>query len=471
MPRWLIALACVADRRQWRRRGPRPGSRREHRPQAGQRTSQAREQVLERLTGAPFALDSAGAQKQRRHGADRAAGLAGSPARPRPGRTGGWPAAPTPPARDWRDDPGPVAARRPGRRRGWTRWARRSRSRSAPISCAPALAGSWPRCPAAGAWSAAWPTPVTLTGSPGCGQLCDRDAHLPAAAAGTRCIVPRSILGAKGGLLAEVTVGDVLELLDVEFASCHRSPMGTAAAFYRLLPPAGIFGPDAPTRCGSCAAPVQRTPAELIDRYDLACRPVRDLLVDYLCERAPALDYSSLRSLAADLGARSGKTSNATIPASTACTCTRGRRRVEAAAAHQAADRHHHWREDGRHRRPDRLPPVPDPGSGVLPGPGPVGPRGPRPLGTVGGALPHRRGGDQPAQGRPASQVTHGRPHPPTAARPARPGAHRRRAAQARRRAPAGRPPNPARGSLHCRRTDADPLRHHAHGRRGSLGR
>ena len=46
----------------------------------------------------------------------------------------------------------------------------------------------------------------------------------------------------------------------------------------------------------------QRTPAELIDRFELACRPVRDLLVDYLSERQATLDYSSLRALAADLG-------------------------------------------------------------------------------------------------------------------------------------------------------------------------
>ena len=43
----------------------------------------------------------------------------------------------------------------------------------------------------------------------------------------------------------------------------------------------------------------QRTPGELIDRYDLAGPPVRDLLVDYLKERQPALDYSSLRKLSA----------------------------------------------------------------------------------------------------------------------------------------------------------------------------
>ena len=40
----------------------------------------------------------------------------------------------------------------------------------------------------------------------------------------------------------------------------------------------------------------------MIDRYHLACRPVRDLLVDYLCERQPALDYSTLQQLGYELG-------------------------------------------------------------------------------------------------------------------------------------------------------------------------
>lgn len=120
-------------------------------------------------------------------------------------------------------------------------------------------------------------------------------------------------------MLAEITVGDVAELLDVE-NGCHR-PMGNATAFYRTLNQLGIFEADAPARLGELRSACQRTPAELIDRFDLACRPVRDLLVDYLCERQPALDYSSLRALASDWATCSGRTCNATIPASTACTC------------------------------------------------------------------------------------------------------------------------------------------------------
>jgi integrase len=45
----------------------------------------------------------------------------------------------------------------------------------------------------------------------------------------------------------------------------------------------------------------QPSAAELVDRYRLRSRPVRDLLVRYLSERAPALDYSSLRQTASCL--------------------------------------------------------------------------------------------------------------------------------------------------------------------------
>ncbi|HUL26111.1 MAG TPA: hypothetical protein VLW44_10130, partial [Streptosporangiaceae bacterium] len=42
----------------------------------------------------------------------------------------------------------------------------------------------------------------------------------------------------------------------------------------------------------------QLTVAELVDRYPLACRPIRDILVCYLTERSAVLDYSSLSNQA-----------------------------------------------------------------------------------------------------------------------------------------------------------------------------
>jgi len=48
----------------------------------------------------------------------------------------------------------------------------------------------------------------------------------------------------------------------------------------------------------------QQSVEQLVDRYDLACRPVRDLLVDYLRERQPGIDYTTLNQLAGTLGLR-----------------------------------------------------------------------------------------------------------------------------------------------------------------------
>ena len=65
---------------------------------------------------------------------------------------------------------------------------------------------------------------------------------------------------------------------------------------------AGAFGAHTPASLAQLLTIGQRSPAELIDRYQLTCRPVRDLLVDYLQERQPALDHRSLDALAQQLG-------------------------------------------------------------------------------------------------------------------------------------------------------------------------
>jgi integrase len=45
----------------------------------------------------------------------------------------------------------------------------------------------------------------------------------------------------------------------------------------------------------------QRTTAELVDNYGIRCRPVRDVLVRYLDERRPSLDYKTLAGFAGEL--------------------------------------------------------------------------------------------------------------------------------------------------------------------------
>ena len=108
------------------------------------------------------------------------------------------------------------------------------------------------------------------------------------------------IMAAKGGTLAEISAGDFLELLDAEREARGRT-RDYSAVSWRLLHQAGAFGPRSPESLAQLLTVGQRSPAELVDRYELACRPVRDLIVDYLQERQPALDYRSLDTLAQQL--------------------------------------------------------------------------------------------------------------------------------------------------------------------------
>ena len=109
------------------------------------------------------------------------------------------------------------------------------------------------------------------------------------------------IVAAKGGEVAGIQVGDLLELLDTE-AEMLGAVRANAAACYRVLRQMGIFGPAAPMRLRELRTAGQRTPEQMIDRHNLACRPIRDLLVAYLKERQPAIDYASLEQLAHRLG-------------------------------------------------------------------------------------------------------------------------------------------------------------------------
>ncbi|MGH9122637.1 MAG: site-specific integrase, partial [Acidimicrobiales bacterium] len=109
-----------------------------------------------------------------------------------------------------------------------------------------------------------------------------------------------TVVAAKGGTVAEITVGDCLELLriteDVQVGTDATSPY-----FYQLLRSAGMLA-DGPPATRALRTQGQLSCAALIDRYGLECRPVRDLLVDYLAERRPALDYASLHKLSYTLG-------------------------------------------------------------------------------------------------------------------------------------------------------------------------
>ncbi|MGW6602500.1 tyrosine-type recombinase/integrase [Streptomyces sp. NPDC055036] len=112
-----------------------------------------------------------------------------------------------------------------------------------------------------------------------------------------------TMMAAKGGTVRDITVGDCLELADLLPSIGGRST-DTSVYFYQLLHATGGF-PEAalPTvRIFNPKNQGQISVEQMIDRYDIACRPMRDLLVDYLRERSPSLDYTSLRALAFGLG-------------------------------------------------------------------------------------------------------------------------------------------------------------------------
>jgi len=109
-----------------------------------------------------------------------------------------------------------------------------------------------------------------------------------------------TILAAKGGLIRDITVGDCLELLRIA-DDLHDYAGATSPYFYQLLRAAGVFDGAAPT-ARALKTRGQLGCEQLIDRYGIECRPVRDLLVEYLRERQPAVDYATLHKLSYVLG-------------------------------------------------------------------------------------------------------------------------------------------------------------------------
>lgn len=109
-----------------------------------------------------------------------------------------------------------------------------------------------------------------------------------------------TIILAKGGKVADITVGDCLELRGIETEIMAAG--GGRSLFYLWLKELEVFPPDAPATLRDFKRRAgQVSVEELVDRYRLQCRPVRDLIVEYLTERQPALDYTSLEGLSRNL--------------------------------------------------------------------------------------------------------------------------------------------------------------------------
>jgi integrase len=113
-----------------------------------------------------------------------------------------------------------------------------------------------------------------------------------------------TLLACKGGVISDITVGDCVELADTQ-RLVHARGGQKKVDFYLRLHALGIFPADAPATIRAFGmAQGQLTIGELVDRYRLQCKPIRDLIVDYLRERQPALDYASLDAVSSSLAGR-----------------------------------------------------------------------------------------------------------------------------------------------------------------------
>jgi len=91
-----------------------------------------------------------------------------------------------------------------------------------------------------------------------------------------------TILACKGGRVADIIVGDCVELVDT-LRQVHARGGQKKVDFYLRLRTIGVFPDDAPHTIRAFGQATGRlTIEELVDRYPLRCRPIRDLLVDYL---------------------------------------------------------------------------------------------------------------------------------------------------------------------------------------------
>ncbi|MEU8251061.1 site-specific integrase [Nonomuraea sp. NPDC048916] len=104
----------------------------------------------------------------------------------------------------------------------------------------------------------------------------------------------------KGGTVADITMGDCVELT-AALEEYHFRGSAGRLLFYALLKETGILPASAPPRFRALRIEGRPSIEQIVDKYGIECEPVRDLMVEYLTERAPDLDHTSLRSIARNL--------------------------------------------------------------------------------------------------------------------------------------------------------------------------
>ena len=104
----------------------------------------------------------------------------------------------------------------------------------------------------------------------------------------------------KGGLVSDITVGDCIELT-AALQQYHFRGSAGRPLFYALLKDTGVLPSHAPARFRALRIEGRRSVGQIVGKYGIECRPVRNLLAEYLTERAPDLDHTSLRHIANNL--------------------------------------------------------------------------------------------------------------------------------------------------------------------------
>jgi integrase len=113
------------------------------------------------------------------------------------------------------------------------------------------------------------------------------------------------IMAAKGGRVADITVGDCIHMVQIsaEVTKANGKTRGYRSAFfYQLVRSLGQFPDNAPASTRAFHVCGQMSIEEMIDRYHIQCQPIRDLLVDYLRQFQVSADYSTVLALSYVLG-------------------------------------------------------------------------------------------------------------------------------------------------------------------------
>jgi len=211
-------------------------------------------------------------------------------------------------------------------------------------------------------------------------------------------------MACKGGPRQRHHRGDCVELADTQRAGPLPRRPAESRFYLRLAGPSASSPPTPrPTIRAFGLAQGQVTVEASSPATGCTCKPVRDLLVDYLKERQPALDYASLDSgshgpwpACSGPGSRPCHRAFDTLqlPPEVARAWKEDLLTIKRAAHRPRRE------QDRRHPDADQRQGRADPRPGALPRHRPVGHGGARALGAVGGPEPGQRRRDQPGQER-----------------------------------------------------------------------